>query len=42
MDQGASGWHRVDMELRLVGGKVLVRVRSGLEGQESAGLGSKW
>ncbi len=37
MVQGASGWCRVDMELWL----VLVRVQSGLEGQENAGLGSK-
>ncbi len=38
---GASGWHRVDTELQLVGGKVLVGVQSGLEGQENVGLGSK-
>ncbi len=32
MDWGASGWRGVDTELRLVGGKVLVGVRSGSEG----------
>ena len=41
MDWGASGWHGVDTELRLVGGKVLVGVWSGLEGRENVGLGSK-
>ncbi len=41
MVQGASGWCGVDTELGLVGGKVLVGVWSGLEGQENAGLGSK-
>ncbi len=42
MVQGASGWCGIDMELWLVGGKVLVGVQSGLEGQENVGLGSKW
>ncbi len=37
----ASGWQGVVVELQLVDGRNVIRVRSDLEGQASVVLGSK-